>query len=195
MTRQQRKLAITIPDNLRVKMLHVARQFDINKGGHYDSSGGMVVNVWCAPDDKPECWDTPITADALDYPREFAGTIQFTDLDDDTCAIEIEASPYNLDCERPKHNKPGTGEMVQCLDWIEKKTLELVRLSDLHPEIVGLKCPFCEFVLPSGELLNSMIGHTQTHGVAIDGITLSDPPYLTVNGKRYDLTPMEKFAR
>ncbi len=196
MLRQERKLKFSVTDSLRVRILDVARQFDINKGGHYDSSGGMVVNVWCSPDDKPVCWDVPIDAGALDYQREFVGTIRFEHLPDDTYRLELEASPYELDRERPRNRKPTTEELTQCLDWIEAKSQELIRLADLHPDIVGLKCPFCDHIHPSGELLNDMLTHIQdTHRVTIVGLTLSDPPYITVDGgDEHKLETAEEFT-
>jgi hypothetical protein len=194
--RQERKLKIKVTDSLRIRMLDVARQFDINKGGHYDGSGGMVVNVWCAPDDKPVCWDVPINQGGLDYPREFVGTIRFELLTDDTYQLELEALPYELYRERERPRKPSEAELGQCLNWIEVKAQELLRLADLHPDIVGLKCPFCNYIHPTGELLNDMLTHIQdVHGTSILGLTLSDPPYITVDGgAKHNLEPAEQFV-
>lgn len=194
--RRDRKTNLSVPDSLRDRILHVGSQFDINKGGHYDASGGMVVNVWCAPDDKPACWDAPIDCGALDHAREFVGTIRFEELTDGTYRLELEASPYELYHFRKRDKKPTDAELEVCLDWLEVKAQELVRLADLHPDVVGLRCPLCEFILPPGQLLNDMIGHVQTeHKVVVLGLTLSNPPYLTLDGgKRHHLHPAEQFV-
>ncbi len=194
--RRNRKTNINVPDSLRDRIIRVGSQFDINKGGHYDGSGGMVVNIWCAPDDKPACWDAPIDKGALHYPREFVGTVRFEETADDIYRLELEASPYELYSFRPRLNKPTDEELEECLDWIEVKTQELVRLADLHPDVVGLQCPLCEFILPPGQLMNDMIGHVRDeHKVAAVGLTLSDPPYLTTDGgKRHYLKPAEQFV-
>lgn len=55
-------------------LLQKSHDLDLNKGGVYDGRGGCI-NVWCAPEDKPTDWQWEITKAALNYPREFVGTI------------------------------------------------------------------------------------------------------------------------
>lgn len=137
-TRQTRSLSLTIPDAFRKQLLKTGQVYDINQGGHYDSSGCMVVNVWCAPDDKPSCWDQEIDQGALDYPREFVGTISFQSLLGGDYRIELEASPYQLKNYRAK--RPNEHDLESCLDWMEKKTRELIKLANAE-ESFGLVLP------------------------------------------------------
>lgn len=132
LTRKERQLTVTFPDKMRRQMIQIAAALDINKAGYYDGSGGMVVNVWCGPEDKPDCWDVPITKGALHYHREFLGTIRFNELSGDSYQIVIEASPYELYEKRPRHRKPSPEEMDEILDWIEKKAKELLNLAETH---------------------------------------------------------------
>ncbi|MBI4531631.1 MAG: hypothetical protein HY709_08910 [Candidatus Latescibacteria bacterium] len=56
------------------KLLQTSYDLDVNKGGIYDGRGGCI-NVWCSPEDQPHEWRWEITKAALNYPREFVGTI------------------------------------------------------------------------------------------------------------------------
>jgi hypothetical protein len=57
-------------------VLRVGHDVDINKGGLWDARSGCV-NIWAAPDDKPEGWpaNVEITQGGLDYPRSFVADV------------------------------------------------------------------------------------------------------------------------
>src|SRR5581483_3521744 len=136
------------------KMLAVGSEFDVNKNGLFDARSGCV-NVWCSPDDKPDCWDIPITKGGLHYPREYVGGIHWEwDEKTDKFSIFIEAVPYNLE----RHYKKVSPKQLQsCLDWVEVQAKNLLRLAHIQETVLGICCPFCDYVLPNDELLNTLI--------------------------------------
>lgn len=170
------------------KMQRVGKDFDVNKGGYCDARMGCI-NFWCGPDDKPEGWEQQIAQGALEYPRAVVGTLYWKWNDDAgpfPPTLSIEASPYEL------------GEIISeemwenCLKWVEKKTLEIIRLADLQPENRGIKCPLCDYVLPHGQMFNTLITHLTTHG-QVSNIVLGEHTKVRIDGKVYQLEAEESF--
>lgn len=77
------------------KILDVGRQLDINKGGYFDSRLGCV-NIWCGPEDKPDCWDAEIYPGALKFPRAFCGTLGW-EWKGNGAKLYLCCQPYELD--------------------------------------------------------------------------------------------------
>lgn len=186
------KVARELDVNFIRKMQRVGKDFDINKGGYCDSRMGCI-NFRCGPDDKPEGWEPTIIPAALNYPRAVVGTLYWEFHDDAgpfPPTLSVEASPYELD-EHYRGKMPE--EMWEnCLKWIEGKVLEVIRLADLQPENLGIKCPLCEFVLPGGHMLNDLIKHMTEHGKVSD-IVLGENTTVKVDGKVYRLESEESF--
>jgi hypothetical protein len=88
---RRESLNITADRDLLRWLLAAGRAFDLDRGGLYDARSG-VVNVWASPDDKPACWDRPITRGALRYPREYAGALGWDWRDDDRADLSVEAA-------------------------------------------------------------------------------------------------------
>jgi hypothetical protein len=127
------------------RLVATGRAFDLERGGLYDARSG-IVNVWCSPDDKPVCWNRPISRGGLRYPREYVGAVGWEWRDDERAEMYVEAAPYAL-LER-RHREPLPEQAWQeVLAWLREKALALVRLAQLEPRIVGTRCPFCDFML------------------------------------------------
>jgi len=152
--------------NLR-RMLATAEAFDIDKDGHYDPRSA-AINLWCSPTDKPVGWRDKIYAGALAHPRDIVGTVdwQWPDEKKGELAelfIEVEEiTKYEIMLSRRR----DTGRfdikfLAECMAWCKRKVVELVQLSRLAPHVTGLCCPWCDFVLPVGVMLNGMIEHVQ----------------------------------
>jgi hypothetical protein len=139
------------------RLLTTGRAFDLERGGLYDARSG-VINIWCSPDDKPACWNSPISRGALTHPRSYAGALGWDWRDDDQSDLYVEAAPYDL-LERQPRQPLAERSWKEILAWLREKALDLVRLARLEPRVVGTCCPFCAFVLPAGELLNDLIDH------------------------------------
>jgi hypothetical protein len=60
---------------------------------------------------------------------------------------------------------------------------------------VGTCCPFCDFILPAGELLNGLLEHmAAAHPeVGLRGLTLADTPVLSTDQGDFPLWPAERF--
>lgn len=174
-------------------LLDTARAFDLERGGLCDARFGLV-NFWCAPDDKPGCWDTAITRGALSHPRAYVGALGWDWLDDDRVSLHVEADPYDLLDRRPR--RPLTeADWDDVLGWLHRQALALVRLAALSPRLVGTRCPLCPFVLPAGELLNGLLDHVagQHPAVRLRGIGTGDAPALRTDRGDLPLLPVEEF--
>src|SRR6185312_15828366 len=100
----QRDLKLVIDKRRRENILRTGHDMDIDKGGLYDSRSGCV-NIWCSPEDKPACWDAPITQGDLDYAREVVGSLFFDWTDDDFMRVLVDATPYDLIDARASQGK------------------------------------------------------------------------------------------
>src|SRR5262245_35972823 len=141
------------------QLLAAGHAFDLNSGGLYDARSG-VINIWCSPDDKPACWDRPISRGGLRHPREYVGSLGW-EWQEDHADLYVEAAPYAL-LDTRRHRSLSEQDWQEILVWLREKALGLVRLARLEPQVVGVGCPFCSFVLPAGELLNDLLSHVAT---------------------------------
>jgi hypothetical protein len=179
--------------NLLRQLLATGHGFDLERGGLYDARSG-VVNVWASPDDKPACWNRPISRGGLRYPREYVGALGWDWRDDDHAELYVEAAPYALLDQRRR--KPLTEqEWQEILAWLHEKALALIRLARLEPLVVGVHCPFCPFVLPTGQLLNGLLEHIAgAHPeVRLRGVTLAAPSVLSTDRGEFPLRSAERF--
>lgn len=174
-------------------LLATAAAFDLERGGLCDARFGLV-NFWCAPDDKPDCWDTAITRGALSHPRAYVGALGWDWLEDDRVALHVEADPHDLLDRRPRRPL-SDAEWADILGWLRRQALALVRLAALAPRAAGTRCPLCPFVLPAGELLNGLLDHIagQHPAVRLRGIGTGDAPALRTDRGDLPLRPVEVF--
>jgi hypothetical protein len=159
-----------------------------------DDARSGVINIWCSPHDKPACWDRPISKGGLRYPREYVGGLSWEWQDDDQADLYVEAAPYTLIDQRWR--EPLTERNWQeILAWLRDKALGLVRLARLEPQVVGVGCPFCSFVLPVQELLNDLLSHIgAAHpDVNVRGIVLGEAIVLQTDRGEFTLQPVERF--
>src|SRR5262249_34894842 len=146
------------------------------------------------PDDKPPCWNWPITRGGLRYPREYVGAIGWAWRDDDLADLYVEATPFAL-LERRRRAPVPDQTWRDLLQWWRDKGLALVRLARLEPRVVGACCPFCPFVLPAGELLNALLEHVAVAhpDLRLQGVTLGDTPLLATDRGDFPIWPAERF--
>src|SRR5579884_3476858 len=143
--------------NLFRQLLATGQAWDLERGGLYDARSG-AINIWCSPHDKPACWDRPISKGGLRHPREYVGGLSWEWQDDEQADLYVEAAPYALIDQRRR--EPLTErDWQEILSWLREKALGLVRLARLEPQVVGVGCPFCSFVLPVEDLLNELLTH------------------------------------
>jgi hypothetical protein len=169
------------------KLLAVGQEFDLNKGGHYDSRSG-VVNLWCSPEDKPAGWDRPITKGGLSYPRELVGALTWSWTGDDEVTLAIDVSPYALLPESARHQyqwKKIPEELWDsCVEWLKLKAHELVRFACIHADYLGAGCPWCEHTTAAGELLTGLIEHVAKEHGPVASLTLGEGVILTLQDGR-----------
>lgn len=120
-------LGIAVTKIYYMTLQEVCRDLDINKGGHYDA-GGMAINIWCSDEDKPSIWDIPINRGALNYPREFVGTLRVEWLSDKMGTLSLEAQPMEI--SRAKRRDLTDNELEVCLEWLKSKTEAIIKLAD-----------------------------------------------------------------
>ena len=174
-------------------LLAAAAAFDLERGGLCDARFGLA-NFWCAPDDRPLCWDAEITRGCLTHPRAYVGALGWDWLDDDRVALHVEADPYDLLDRRPRRPLTET-DWADILGWLRRQALALVRLAALSPRVAGTRCPLCPFVLPAGEPLNGLLDHIagQHPAVRLRGIGTGDAPALRTDRGDLPLRPVEAF--
>ena len=176
------------------RLISTGNAFDVNKGGYYDARSGCV-NLWVGPEDKPECWQTPITQGGLKYARSYAGTLRWEWTEDEKADLLVEAEPYDL--LENRHGRPqplSNPEWDEILAWCVNKAKELIRLTELAPKVIGTKCPCCDFVLPTGHLLNVLLEHlTDVHGVHVTSFTLGENCIVVTDRGEFTLETVEAF--
>jgi hypothetical protein len=187
-------LNITADRDLLRQLLATGRAWDLERGGLYDARSG-VVNIWCSPDDKPACWDRPISRGGLRYPREYVGGLGWEWRDDDHAELCVEAAPYAL-LDQRRRRSLSEQEWQGILAWLREKAMGLVRLARLEPQVVGTRCPFCSFVLPAGELLNDLLTHIAANhsDVSLRGVVLGEAVVLQTDRGDFTLQPVERFS-
>lgn len=182
---QERKLreglGISLERAVVFRLVDAGNGQDINQGGYCDARSGCV-NFWCGPDDKPDVWNARITKGALNFPREFVGAVDWEWAEDGQSAtLFIETTPYELGESKKRGEELTEAELRSCLDWVQIKALELVATALTLPEIKGLHCPFCAYILPVGELINDLLEHIRTaHPKSVvTGIVLGPSQLIT----------------
>jgi hypothetical protein len=190
---RKESLRITADKDFIRRLLKAGYSFDLEQDGHYDARSGCV-NLWCSPDDKPACWDWEITRGGLSHPREYVGALGWEWRDDDHADLYIEAAPTDLLERRPRRPLPEQA-WQEILAWLREKALALVRLAQLEPRVVSTRCPFCDFVLPAGKLLNGLLDHiAAAHPeVGLQGVTLANTPILSTDRGDFPLRSVERF--
>jgi hypothetical protein len=175
--RKPEALGIRANRDLVQKILAVGREFDVEKGGLFESGAGSV-QIWCSPDDKPRGWDRPITRGAFPEPRELVGALSWEWTGDDEASLTVEAYPYEL---LPKGAR-GRDQWQQipeetwqgCMVWLKEKAFQLVRFARMHETHLGAGCPFCDFLVPAGQMMNGLVSHVaQEHG-GVKSVTLGE---------------------
>jgi hypothetical protein len=68
-------------------------------------------------------------------------------------------------------------------------------LFSLIPLVAVGCCPFCDFILPAGELLNGLLEHVAAAhpDLRLQGVTLGDIPILTTDLGDFPIRPAERF--
>jgi hypothetical protein len=180
--------------NLLRQLLAAGRAWDLNIGGLYDARSG-VINIWASPTDKPACWDRPISRGGLRFPREYVGGLGWEWPDDDHAELYVEATPYALLEGRRQEPLPEES-WQEILAWLREKALGLIRLARLEPQVVGVGCPFCSFVLPAGELLNDLLTHIGANhaDVSLRGVVLGEAVVLQTDRGEFTLQAVERFT-
>jgi hypothetical protein len=179
--------------NLLRQLLATGQAWDLERGGLYDARSG-VINIWCSPHDKPACWDRPISKDGLRHPREYVGGLAWEWQGDDQADLYVEAAPYGLIDQRWR--EPLTErDWQEILASLREKALGLVRLARLEPQILGVGCPFCSFVLPMEELLNDLLSHIgAAHpDVNMQRVILGEAVVRQADRGEFTLQPFERF--
>lgn len=216
----KRPLGLTVDRATLEKVISTAHDFDVGKSPNncFDGNWGGT-QIWCRPHDKPTCWDAPLTGGAFGK-ADLVGDLHAEPRDEMGDRWELflvlyarELSDYRRKAmvasgEYKKALREGRwGDMKGNLflseedkeslyAWLRGKTLELIRLADLAPTVIGTKCPFCEFVLPNGQLLNTMVEHVvEKHPEhPLLAVCLSDPCTITCADGTYPLERAESFA-
>jgi hypothetical protein len=175
--REPEALGVRAGRKLLQKLLAVGSEFDVGNGGLFESGAGSV-QIWCSPEDKPLGWDRPITRGAFPEPRELVGALSWDWTGDDEAELTVQAYPYEL---LPRGGRGGdqwqqipeeTWSAV--MDWLKEKAWELVRLAQMHETHLGCGCPFCDYMVPAGKLLDGLVAHVaQEHG-RVKSVTLGE---------------------
>jgi len=189
-------------------MHEVAREYDLNEGGVYDQRGGGAINLWVAPEDKPEDWCWKITKGALNFPREYLAGIfpRWTSEDEVELYLVIRNYARRDEAEelfnkgkisyseykrRLELTQKGTdAEVKWCLEkfkWLLEKAKEKAKYRWV------IKCPFCGLEGFENKLFNVFIEHLAKHGKVID-ITMTNSGYV-VRMEGCILTPEDYLIR
>lgn len=189
---QERNLNVAVDNATIFKILAVGREFDLEKNGLYDARMGCV-NVWCSPEDKPNCWDSPIIPAALKYPRSFVGTL-YWEWNEECNEAKLSMSAEAYELKDKKKRERGEVDWDNIFDWLQEKIWFLVRMAKIHPKAVGHKCPICDFVLPIDRLINELLVHMEEHGT-VEGLVLrgAEKTLVLLNGQSYPLEVVEEF--
>jgi hypothetical protein len=196
MVRTEKKVSLNlwVDRDLIRKIISVGKEFDVDNRGLYDARGGCV-NFWCSPQDKPACWGEP-TQGSFPEPRDYVGGLYWEW--DDTVqrfSLYVDVTPYAL--AEKGHSYPKWGQITEeqwdeCTNWCINQAKGLLRLAQIHPANVGTKCPLCDYVLPDGELLNTLLDHLAQHG-KVEGVTIGDKTMVKVDGESYVLCDKTEF--
>jgi hypothetical protein len=176
-SRFERRLG-TVNRDVWFKMLQIAHDFDLDKGGLYDARSG-AINIWCSPEDKPDDYMFEITRGALNFPRNFMASIygQFTRSGKN---VELYLVIHNYGREDHAKALLNDGkiswreykDMLELVErgtpsewrWVEDKArwlIETARKESVFKDIVF--CPFCGVEFPELQLFNDFVLHIMKH--------------------------------
>jgi len=159
------------------KMLEIAHDFDLDKGGVYDARSG-VINLWVAPEDKPSDYTFKITKGALRYPRNFLASIYGEFTEDGTVELYMAIHNYaRVDYagwllehgvisykeyeEAIELSERGTDEEWK---WAMAKAKWLIDIAVKESAFIDVAyCPFCGQEFPNLQIFNDFIIHLMTH--------------------------------
>lgn len=194
-----RKLNATMSAANVERLRSTAHAFDVAKApglNIYERCGiGTcgIVQIWCVPNDKPSCWDAPLSPGAWGQ-SELVGEIDWQEQPDGLYELLVRVYGRALREHRQKQAREqgqqnwrqvvfSSQEEQALLDWLEQKARNLIRLAELEDHVVGLCCPYCDWVLYQGELLNGLVDHVIGNHpqVKVTGVVLSDPILLQTN--------------
>lgn len=175
-TPYERKIAV-VTREIWQKMVKLALDMDIDKGGLYDVRSG-VINIWCSRDDHPKDWCFPIRKGALKYPREFLASIYACYLEDGRVELHVGITNYaRLDYAQflLKQKRISYKEYLQLKDlahrgteeewkWVEEKVNYLVAQAEAEKDIKEIiYCPFCGREFLELKFFNNFVDHLATH--------------------------------
>lgn len=195
---QRRYLGRTADKPFVRKLLAVGAQFGLEKRGYYDPCAG-AVNFWCGPDNRPSCWDVPLTRGCYDEPREYVGCISWDDHEQTqqgVYALYVETELFELFKGRGGLGGPGLTHLdyACCLDWCQTEARGLIRLAVLHPEFIGVQCPLCEWVLQIDKPFDGMKKHfAKRHRIKVRQILYGEKTVLQTDQGDYHVELAEKF--
>ncbi len=177
------------------KMLQIAQELDLNKGGIYDARLA-AINIWVSPEDKPEDWTFPITKGALNFPREFIAAIYGEYVDNDNVKLHLEVTNYaRMDYAEQRFNEEfgweeyerqiGLAKTGTEAEWrwaVEKAKwlMSQAEKENVFADIVY--CPFCGQEFKELKLFNDFIEHLTTH-VTVKSIIITSEGHVIETSK------------
>jgi len=184
-----------------VKMLRIASDLDLDKGGIYDARSGCI-NIWVSPEDKPEDYNFEINRGRLKYPRNYLATIYANYVNDNKVELYLTITNYArrdyaqmLLEEREisfkeylrikEISEKGTEAEWR---WAEEKARWLIDIAvkeSVFKEVIY--CPFCGKEFPNLKMFNDFVLHIATH-VRVESVLLgADGTYIET--EKGTLTP------
>ena len=180
----------TVTHDTWQKMLRLAHNLDISRGGLYDARSGCI-NLWVSPEDHPPCWaGVPITRGTDHYHREYLGGIYGRHTEDfKDVVLKLEVTAYQRQAERQMGEYPPPEEDEW--EWLQKKGDELLEQVELLIEPPGsdssIFCRFCDAPVRVA-LVNDFLSHLKDeHNVKIHALVIEDHPYVLTNVGRIEL--------
>lgn len=184
-----------------LKMLKIAHELDLNKGGIYDARSG-AINLWVSDVDKPSDYTFKVTKGALKYPRNYLAGLYGQHVDETTVELYLTITNYarrdfakwllnhgNISYEEFKAMEElaekGTDEEWR---WAMEKVKWLIEQAEkeaIFKEIAY--CPFCGKEFPDLQLFNDLVAHIVTH-VEVKAIIMSGDGWL-IETEKGTLTP------
>jgi len=130
MNEPTRKLERLVTREDMQRMKDAGHTLDIAKGGAFDARLG-AINIWCAPDDKPSCWNKEIRGGTV--LRDFVGTVTFDEVGEDLYQLNLCATPFELLEDQNSYRwetiPPENYESI--FNWLEAKIEQLHQLVNI----------------------------------------------------------------
>jgi hypothetical protein len=191
-----RELEVTATAQDLHRIRRTALAFNLDGGGNYECSH-TAINVWAVEEDRPQCWDIPMSAGCLDHPASYVGYLIWTPRNS-AYRLGVGINPYDLVEERRRLKKRDLNdeERTELHRWLRRKVQELLNLAALAPYVVGLRCPACTYLLPWGAPLDELMDHVLSqHGdLKVSGFRLDEPPQLITPKGNILLAVEESFT-